>query len=46
MTGLEEELGGLRRPLTAFCYQLLGSPFEAEDATQDALERAWRARDS
>ncbi len=46
MTGLAEELGGLRRPLTAFCYQLLGSPFEAEDAAQDALERAWRARAS
>ncbi|WP_426622976.1 RNA polymerase subunit sigma-70 [Leifsonia sp. McL0607] len=46
MTGFEAELGGLRRPLTAFCYQLLGSPFEAEDAAQDALERAWRARDS
>ena len=46
MTGFEAELGGLRRRLTAFCYQLLGSPFEAEDAAQDALERAWRARDS
>ena len=46
MTGFEAELGGLRRRLTAFCYQLLGSPFEAEDAAQDALERAWRSRDS
>jgi RNA polymerase sigma-70 factor (ECF subfamily) len=43
---MEDELGRLRRPLTAFCYQLLGSPFEAEDAVQDTLERAWRARDS
>ena len=47
MTAFDEaELGGLRRGLTAFCYQLLGSPFEAEDAAQDALERSWRARDS
>ncbi|GAA4154997.1 RNA polymerase subunit sigma-70 [Leifsonia shinshuensis] len=47
MTAFDEaELAGLRRGLTVFCYQLLGSPFEAEDAVQDALERSWRARDS
>ncbi|MEN2739846.1 RNA polymerase subunit sigma-70 [Microbacterium sp. X-17] len=47
MTAFDEAaLGGLRRGLTAFCYQLLGSPFEAEDAAQDALERSWRARDT
>jgi RNA polymerase sigma-70 factor (ECF subfamily) len=40
------ELAGLRRALIAFCYQMLGSPFDAEDAVQDVLERAWRARDS
>jgi RNA polymerase sigma-70 factor (ECF subfamily) len=40
------DLVGLRRGLLAFCYQLLGSPFDAEDAVQDALERVWRARDS
>ena len=40
------ELGKLRRRLIAFCYQMLGSPFDAEDAAQDVLERAWRARDS
>jgi len=38
------ELTGLRPRLLAFCYQMLGSPFEAEDAAQDALERAWKAR--
>ncbi|WP_434619454.1 RNA polymerase subunit sigma-70 [Arthrobacter sp. A5] len=40
------ELAGLRRGLIAFCYQMLGSHFDAEDAAQDVLERAWRARDS
>lgn len=34
-----------RRDLWAFCYQMLGSPFDADDAVQDVSERAWRARD-
>ena len=41
-----DELAGLRRGLIAFCYQMLGSPFDAEDSAQDVMERAWRARDS
>src|SRR4051794_13329680 len=35
-----------RRELHVHCYRMLGSFDEAEDALQDALLRAWRARDT
>jgi RNA polymerase sigma-70 factor (ECF subfamily) len=43
------DLGSLldqhRADLTGYCYRMLASPFEAEDAVQETMLRAWKAYD-
>ncbi|KKZ72903.1 sigma-70 family RNA polymerase sigma factor [Streptomyces showdoensis] len=46
MDVLTDDLEKYRTELTGYCYRMLGSAFEAEDAVQDTMVRAWRALDS
>lgn len=41
-----DDIEAHRHELTGYCYRMLGSAFEADDAAQETIVRAWKNKDT